>query len=129
MELVDGCTLREWLKEERTTKAILETMLAAGRGLSAAHAAGIVHRDFKPHNVLVRRDGRAVVTDFGIAVPAIDALPSGQLVGTPAYMAPEQYLGEPIGERTDQFSFSIALFEALHGERPFRTEDDELPPA
>jgi hypothetical protein len=149
MELVDGGTLADWLRDKhRRPREIVAAFLAAGRGLAAAHAAGLVHRDFKPHNVLRRRDGRIVVTDFGLArgVDAIDptvqtvdvrgaTTPSalgaltatGSLLGTPAYMAPEQWQGGVVGPAADQFAFCVALWEALTSERPFRGETlDEL---
>ncbi|AKJ02528.1 serine/threonine protein kinase [Archangium gephyra] len=141
LELVDGTTLADWLKEPRPWREVLRVFLDAGRGLAAAHAAGLVHRDFKPANVLVGRDGRARVTDFGLARPASRAgvLPetssaqvpvpeedslglltrTGALLGTPAYMAPEQLEGHGVDALSDQFSFCVALYEALHGVRPF----------
>jgi hypothetical protein len=147
MELIDGETLADWLKAApRTKQEILAAFAAAGRGLAAAHAAGLVHRDFKPHNVLRRNDGRIVVTDFGLARGVEAAIeleatmrlqdaqaqspstPSslggltqtGSVLGTPAYMAPEQWSGESVGPAADQFAFSVALWEALAGERPFK---------
>ncbi|MFO0755699.1 MAG: serine/threonine-protein kinase [Byssovorax sp.] len=138
MELVSGKTLRAWLAEEkRPWREVLERFLQAGRGLAAAHEAGIVHRDFKPDNVLVGDDGRARVTDFGLAraasegeaAPASSSAPRssgsplatarGTLIGTPAYMAPEQLRGEPADARSDVFSYCLSLYEALYGERPF----------
>jgi tetratricopeptide (TPR) repeat protein len=131
MELVEGRTLRGWLADaQRRPREIVELFLQAGRGLAAAHAAGLVHRDFKPDNVLVSRDGRAQVSDFGLvgtgAADGAAGLPDGApplqsvaLVGTPAYMAPEQARGEPVDARADQFAFCVALCEALTGERPF----------
>ncbi|HVK87088.1 MAG TPA: protein kinase [Kofleriaceae bacterium] len=121
MELIEGETLRTWLAQSRRPRSVLTTFLSAGRGLAAAHAAGVIHRDFKPDNVLVGADGRIVVTDFGLAR---DASGEGEepevLAGTPGYMAPEQLRREPIDARADQFSFCVALHEGLTGERPFR---------
>lgn len=128
MELVDGVTLGEWLKRGQPASAVLDRFVEAGRGLAAAHAAGVVHRDFKPANVLVGADGRARVTDFGLSRPLEGAPQSGAsalvtqlgaLVGTLAYMAPEQLRGEAADARSDQFSFCLALAEALGGSRPF----------
>jgi tRNA A-37 threonylcarbamoyl transferase component Bud32 len=138
MELVTGGTLRGWLaRAPRGWRAILETFAQAGRGLACAHAAGLVHRDFKPDNVLVSEDGRVRVTDFGLVrasqdeAPEVDAATplaadlvttitrTGALVGTPAYMAPEQLRGEATDARSDMFGFCVALYEALYEERPF----------
>jgi tetratricopeptide (TPR) repeat protein len=151
MEFIAGSTLREWLEaEERPWSAISAVFVAAGRGLAAAHRAGLVHRDFKPDNVLIDRDGGVRVTDFGLArftslaaeePRAADAdeprardadgprgpdetwawrlTRTGAVVGTPAYMAPEQFLGRPADAASDQFSFCVALYEAVHGARPF----------
>ncbi len=151
MELVEGGTLKDWLRERpRGYREVLEVYLAAGRGLAAAHDAGLVHRDFKPDNVLIGRDGRPRVTDFGLArgtgtpsdelIPAAapSSLPSralerspssssleqpltraGTVMGTPGYMAPEQCLAQPTDERSDQFSYCAALYEALYGQRAF----------
>ncbi|HEX4620256.1 MAG TPA: serine/threonine-protein kinase, partial [Myxococcaceae bacterium] len=139
MELVDGCTLTQWLHQARRGwREALQMLLWAGRGLAAAHAAGVIHRDFKPDNVLVRKDGRVRVMDFGLARVAGDPLErtravpeatpvdvtaaftrSGALMGTPAYMSPEQYEGQSADARSDQFSFCVAVHEGLYGGRPF----------
>jgi len=207
MELVDGTNMAAWLASERTEDEILATLIAAGRGLAAAHAAGMVHRDFKPHNVLVEKGGRVLVTDFGLAradggsdalaetaadsprPTAVETRPTadsprptavetpkstlaleetaasspsgleetaadpsssqprsaggsspsrstggrgsldsdltrtGTLLGTPAYMAPEQLRGAPADARADQFAFCVTAWEALAGKRPFPGED------
>ena len=129
MERVTGTSLREWLaREKRSAAEILELFTAAGRGLIAAHDAGMVHRDFKPDNVLVGADGRPRVTDFGLAYdqaddeevdPATGESMVQPVAGTPSYMAPEQHEGGNLDARTDQFSFAVALYEALYGQRPF----------
>ncbi len=118
MERVSGTNLREWLGATRTLAEIVEVFTEAGRGLVAAHDAGIVHRDFKPDNVLVGADGRTRVTDFGLAHEAGEG-DEGSMVGTPAYMAPEQHEGRNVDARSDQFGFAVALYEALYGVRPF----------
>ncbi len=138
MELVDGRPLRVW-QTGRGVAEILAMYIDAGHGLAAAHAEGVVHRDFKPDNVLVDDGGRACVLDFGLAVaerelppveledtlevgpdPAAERLTmSGTVMGTPAYMAPEQLRGRAADVRSDQFAFCVALFEALYGQRPF----------
>ncbi|HEY5921874.1 MAG TPA: serine/threonine-protein kinase [Kofleriaceae bacterium] len=133
MELVEGKTLEAWLGERPPWRDVVGAFVQAGRGLEAAHAAGIVHRDFKPANVLVRIDGRVLVTDFGLArsvsaphadeaevrSPNRDATQAGTLLGTPAYMSPEQLAGQPADARSDQFSFCLALYAGVYGERPF----------
>ena len=137
MEFVDGQTVTGWLAErERTLPEILDAFLAAGRGLAAAHEAKVVHRDFKPQNVMIGRDGRVRVMDFGLARPLRDLLPVGggardaspaypttsttigAFIGTPAYVAPEQLAGGSVDVRADQYSFCVALHEALYGVRP-----------
>jgi tetratricopeptide (TPR) repeat protein len=141
MELVDGATLGQWLGEApRTWREIVDVFARAGRGLAAAHRLGMVHRDFKPENVLVGRDGQVRVTDFGLVgmargdddfAPGADRAggpPSsldqplthtGALLGTPRYMAPEQHLHMPVTAKADQFAFCVALHEALYGAPPF----------
>jgi len=140
MELVTGRSLRTWQNDEtRTVSELVAAYVAAGRGLSAAHGAGIVHRDFKADNVLVGNDGRIRVTDFGLAaakpsesgtrhtIDDVNLTTSGSVLGTPAYMAPEQFSGGDVDPRTDQFNFCVSLYEALYGERPFEGKTyDEL---
>jgi serine/threonine-protein kinase len=142
MEFVDGSTLRRPRDDEpRAWRETLDLYLQAGRGLAAAHHAGLVHRDFKPDNVLVGRDGRVQVTDFGLvgtlargsSEPVGGDLPrprdslaeltlTGSIMGTPAYMAPEQHAGQAVDARADQFSFCVSLYEALYNARPFAGE-------
>jgi serine/threonine protein kinase len=141
MELVIGTTLAEWLAAQpRSVDEVVTAFVAAGRGLIAAHEAGIVHRDVKPANILIDRRGRVAVTDFGIAriegsarplpagTPAEDrgATQTCGVMGTPAYMSPEQYLSANVDARSDQFSFAVALYEALFRTTPFpgRTADE-----
>jgi tetratricopeptide (TPR) repeat protein len=126
MEFVHGDTLRQWLRARaRGWRAVLAVFVQAGRGLAAAHRAGVVHRDFKPDNVMIDAEGRAVVLDFGVAASrrggASGASPGsdGELIGTPAYMAPEQWHGAAVDGRADQFAFCVALYEAVYGGRPF----------
>ncbi|MCA9708517.1 MAG: serine/threonine protein kinase, partial [Myxococcales bacterium] len=138
MEYIDGQTLGAWLAEQdRPWRAILDAFLAAGRGLAAAHAAGLVHRDFKPDNVLLARDGSVRVADFGLALVAEDrradvgdgdeATPraqsrlssAGAIMGTIRYMPYEQLCGGEVDARSDQFSFCAALYEALWNQSPF----------
>ena len=119
MEFVRGLGLREWSRAGRSRAEVVEVFVQAGRGLAAAHAAGVVHCDFKPENVLVGHDGRVRVLDFGLARHSgarVEDAPGG---GTPGYMAPEQFEGREVDARSDQFSFCVALFEALYGQRPF----------
>jgi tetratricopeptide (TPR) repeat protein len=133
MELVEGTTLRARIAKGRSWRELLAVCIAAGRGLAAAHAAKLIHRDFKPENVLCADDGRVVVSDFGLArieddAPVLSGDGSTTLAGTPAYMAPELLSegGATATTASDQFSFCVATYEALYGERPFggRTMDD-----
>ncbi len=166
MELVEGQTLRDWkLQTKPSTRKIVEIMVAAGRGIAAAHQAGMIHRDIKPENIIVGNDGRVRVLDFGLARAASlndqrkttpgmftdedgqetesqlpkdmdSVMPStggesrlkenltvaGAIVGTPGYMAPEQYLKSDLDELTDQYSFCATLYEVLYGRRPVRAK-------
>lgn len=126
MELIEGTTLRRWMTEQtRSWRQIVDVFVLAGDGLAAAHTAGVVHRDFKPENVLLGDDGRVKVSDFGLAT-ASPAARGAHIAGTPGYVSVEQLEGLGADERSDQFSFCIALHEALHGSRPFsaRSLDD-----
>ncbi len=168
MEFVEGTTLREWLRDDpRTWREVLEKFILAGRGLEAAHLADIIHRDFKPSNVLISKEGDVRVADFGVAkerdrgqridssrdvaeferkrrtvgngVPdataedalieeiqsnaSMDLTVAGRMVGTPAYMAPEQHMGLCVGPYTDQYSFCVSFYEALYGRLPFEGTD------
>ena len=155
MEHLSGGTLRDWVNaQKRSWREVVKMFIDVGHGLGAAHAEGLIHRDFKPDNALLDKRGKPKVVDFGLvrltgtaldapaagsgddAAAAADALASisgvaisltaltrtGSITGTPAYMAPEQFLGRPIDARTDQFAFGVALYEALYGERPFEGE-------
>ncbi|HUJ61335.1 MAG TPA: protein kinase [Kofleriaceae bacterium] len=135
MELIEGTTLTSWLRDGRTWREVVAVLAQAGRGLAAAHARGLVHRDFKPDNVLVDAAGHAKVADFGLARVApgptrahvgaltrahVGALGSTLgLAGTPAYLAPELVDGGAPDARSDQFAFAITLYEALYGRHPF----------
>ncbi len=139
MEFIDGPNLRRWTHEaKRSAAEVIAVFRDAARGLIAAHDAGIVHRDFKPDNVLIGPGGRAHVTDFGLALESYAAVPSqnessragsstassrltetGMVMGTPAYMPVEQHAGKPTDHRSDQFSFCVSFYEALYGVRPF----------
>jgi tetratricopeptide (TPR) repeat protein len=148
MEFVEGSCLTDWIKAEHGWRDVTALFLEVAQGLAAAHDADMVHRDFKPDNVLLGEDGRPRVADFGLARPtegwsardaskmlgdgthasiralklqSANALAStGEVCGTPAYMAPEQFAGVDVGPASDQFGFCVSLFEALFGFRPFK---------
>ncbi|MEZ4379777.1 MAG: serine/threonine-protein kinase [Nannocystaceae bacterium] len=131
MEHIEGETLGAWLASaRRSAAAILDVMIAAGRGLAAAHDAGLVHRDIKPDNIIVDRRGRVRVVDFGLVRsvprPGADGLTpltgAEVILGTPAYMSPEQIRGEHLTAASDLYSFCMVLYEALFGERPVATQ-------
>jgi len=148
MEFVEGETLGAWAARRRSWREVLEVMRAAARGLAAAHAAGLVHRDFKPDNVMVSGDGRVRVMDLGLArrgnepeqpvtssaafsddsllvgqsALKIDLTHAGAVMGTPAYMAPEQHKGGEVGPPADIFAFCVTFWEGVFGERPFAGE-------
>jgi tetratricopeptide (TPR) repeat protein len=142
LEFIDGQHLGRWLKRDNPTwREVLRVFIAAGRGLAAAHAAGLVHRDFKPDNVLLGKDGRVLVTDFGLARaegdqrddPPLPEVSSGRgsqpllapltvagtLMGTPGFAAPEHLQGQTGDARSDQFSFAASLYAGLYRKRPY----------
>jgi len=133
MEYVRGGTFRDWLAHGPTWRQTIAMLLEVGAGLAAAHDAGLVHRDLKPENILVASDGRPRVSDFGLARVGASMTPvtdlettldtpitvTGAVLGTPAYMAPEQLAGEVVDARSDQFAFCIVAWEALFGSRPW----------
>jgi eukaryotic-like serine/threonine-protein kinase len=149
MELVDGVTLRSWLSSDRSWAQVIAMFVQAGRGLAAAHAAGLVHRDFKPDNALVGSDDRVRVVDFGLAwaPETLEAPPAddsdhayrgpfstrssshtstgaaGSMVGTPRYSPPEQIDGKRVDASADQFAFCASLWEALYEKPPFEGDD------
>ena len=150
-EYVDGGTLKDWVKDkQRTPKEVAELLTGVADGLAAAHQAGILHRDIKPMNILVARNGYAKLADFGLAKLAEDGridlaarspegpTRPGLILGTIAYMSPEQASGQPLDSRSDIFSFGVVLYEMLSGRRPFGGQTDlevlktiihgELPP-
>ena len=132
MELVAGGTLRDWMNKPHGWREIVDLFLALGRGLSAAHALGLVHRDVKPANVFLDLDGAPKLGDFGLVSPSgavseadpsspsptSDLTTAGKVMGTPAYMSPEQLQGQPADARADQFAFCVSLHEALTGTLP-----------
>ena len=128
MEFVDGTDLGRILKQVGPLPPAMAAIFAVriALGLEHAHKHGVIHRDVKPGNVLVSRNGEVKLSDFGIAKdplnPSDNMTRTGQAVGTPSYMSPEQIVGDPIDFRTDQFAFGILLYELLTGEKPFKAD-------
>ena len=140
MEFMRGQSLDAWIDDKPQWSEVLGVFAQAGRGIVAAHAAGLVHRDLKPHNIMRTDDGAVKVLDFGLAraeamdgpdatadatePAAFDAqlTRTGALLGTPAYMAPEQHRGEPADALTDQYGFCAALHHVLYGQLPFEAD-------
>src|SRR5262245_58867776 len=128
-EFVDGGTLQDWAQsEKRTWRQIVGMITGIADALAAAHAAGILHRDVKPANILVAKSGYAKLADFGLAKtedvvsdgsPTRSQTQPGMIVGTVAYMSPEQASGKPLDARSDVFSFGIVLYELVAGRKPF----------
>ena len=123
MEFIDGRDVRRWLQTRALMwQELLALFVCAGKGLAAVHARGLVHGDFKPENILLGRDGRVLVADFGVA-RAVQEVETGAdergPMGTRIYMAPERLHGHRGNAASDQFSFCVALWECLHGVRPF----------
>lgn len=127
MEFLQGSELRDLLREERSmpVSQIIEIVAQVAEGLSYAHQHGIVHRDIKPSNIMLVRDGRIKITDFGIARMPSSAVhtQTGMVLGSPKYMSPEQVLGKEIDRRSDIFSLGVMLYEMLTGTSPFVGEN------
>ena len=136
-EFVDGGTLQDWAKaEKRSWRQTVALLTDVADGLAAAHAAGMTHRDIKPANILVAKSGYAKLADFGLAkltdtkaadvtrTLAVEPTRPGMIVGTVAYMSPEQASGDPVDARSDIFSFGVVLYEMIAGRRPFAGAND-----
>ena len=127
MELIKGQSFRAWLETERPVSDILRVLADAGRGLKAVHDAGLVHRDFKPANVMVAENGRAKVVDFGLVRDTDNSqstlTQTGMVVGAPAYMPREQLAGQQVDQRADRYAFCVTICEALTGRRERLTSD------
>jgi serine/threonine protein kinase len=139
MEFIDGVTLRAWLETPRGWEEVLAALLQAAGALGAAHGVRVIHRDFKPDNVMIDEDGHVSLLDFGLAKPmpaatsvelALTAMKTaltrpGARLGTPGYMAPEQVLGKTVDARADVFAFCVTAYEALFGSLPFAGDSPE----
>ena len=136
-ELVDGGTLRSWAADKRSSRQIVDVLVGVADGLAAAHEAGIIHRDVKPENILIAKNGYAKLADFGLAKLfqpgaeptstrslAIAPTRPGMIAGTIGYMSPEQASGHPVDARSDIFSFGTVLYELFAGKRPFSATSD-----
>ena len=121
MEFIEGTTLHELLTEQRVlpTEEVIGITRQICRGLDYAHSNGIIHRDVKPANIMITANGTVKIMDFGIAKSGGQVTNTGQVLGTPNYMAPEQVKGRPLDGRSDLFSLSVILYEMLTGEKPF----------
>jgi len=127
MELVEGSTLKEWLVTRPAVADVIRLFQLIAQAVDAGHRAGILHRDLKPQNILVTRDGQPKVTDFGLAEASLVGAASSSPAGTPAYMAPEVLSGGRGGTAADQFSLAVCFHEALAGRRPYEAATlDEL---
>lgn len=124
MQFLTGGTLHAWIHAgPRPWRDVVAKFIPIGRGLSTAHAAGIIHRDVKPHNILLDEHGAPLLTDFGIAADVDSGTDTGtRAYGTPAYMPPEQAAGRTVDARADQFAFCVSLWEGTQGERPQEAE-------
>src|SRR5258708_9172589 len=121
MEFIEGTTLHELLTEKRvlSTEEIIRLSRQIGAGLDYAHSHGIIHRDIKPANIMITPSGSVKIMDFGIAKTGGSVTSTGQVLGTPNYMSPEQVKGKTLDGRSDLFSFGVVLYEMLTGEKPF----------
>jgi serine/threonine protein kinase len=123
MDLAHGGTLVEYMRAPHDWREIVSVFVQVGRALAFVHAAGLAHGDIKPSNILIDRDGRPLIADFGLASASVDS-GTKHHGGTAHYMAPERHAGHPPNAASDQFSFCVTCWEALHGVRPWETTTD-----